>query len=285
LNFWRGGAGALAARSGRAGVYEAYSIGVEAELAQLLLLDLRSFRAQAPRVDEVGNISKIQFAERCATADGARSLGEYCAHAVDSTAALLGEEQWAWLEAELRKPAALRVICSSLAFASQFHAMEAWVRALAERAARAVPRARVLPLRSRAHAARYPSTVTRGPPALPQSLHPSERARLIALINATRAEGVVFVSGDVHYAELSRLEPAGMYPLYDLTSSGLNQDWPSVPANQHRVSGPVSRHNWGRIEVDWARRALELQIFDAAGTLALHESVKLDELRFAAPSS
>lgn len=91
------------------------------------------------------------------------------------------------------------------------------------------------------------------------------------------------MSGDVHYAELSRLEPAGMYPLYDLTSSGLNQDWPSVPANENRVAGPVSRHNWGRIDVDWARRALELQIFDAEGALALRERVELDALRFPTP--
>ena len=30
------------------------------------------------------------------------------------------------------------------------------------------------------------------------------------------------VSGDVHWAELSKQQPAGLYPLYDMTSSGLN---------------------------------------------------------------
>ena len=35
-----------------------------------------------------------------------------------------------------------------------------------------------------------------------------------------RANGVLFLSGDVHYAEISRLETDGLYPIYDITSSG-----------------------------------------------------------------
>jgi alkaline phosphatase D len=93
---------------------------------------------------------------------------------------------------------------------------------------------------------------------------------------------VLFLSGDVHFAELSLLRLPGLYPLYDLTSSGLNQDWPVAPSNSRRLSGPVQRHNWGRVAVDWARRQIELEIRDAQGALELNRTVLLDELRFPA---
>ena len=52
---------------------------------------------------------------------------------------------------------------------------------------------------------------------------PHERERLFKLIRDTRAAGVVFLSGDRHLAELSLMDGGVGYPLYDLTSSGLNQ--------------------------------------------------------------
>jgi len=41
-----------------------------------------------------------------------------------------------------------------------------------------------------------------------------------------RAEyGVIFLSGDVHCGEISRLETPGLYLIFDLTSSGITQTW------------------------------------------------------------
>lgn len=36
-------------------------------------------------------------------------------------------------------------------------------------------------------------------------------------------DGVFFISGDVHYGEITRYDCAVGYPLYDITSSGLTQ--------------------------------------------------------------
>ena len=56
---------------------------------------------------------------------------------------------------------------------------------------------------------------------------PAERERLLHLIRDTHAAGVVFLSGDRHEADISRLpaaDPLGVgYPLFDVTSSSLNQ--------------------------------------------------------------
>src|SRR5262245_28721475 len=53
---------------------------------------------------------------------------------------------------------------------------------------------------------------------------PAERARMLKLLRETKANGVVFLSGDRHLAELSQMESGLGYPLFDLTSSGLNID-------------------------------------------------------------
>ena len=86
---------------------------------------------------------------------------------------------------------------------------------------------------------------------------PRERERLFRLIQESDARGVVFISGDRHLAELSRIEPSesGLdYPLYDLTSSSLNQ--PSGGGNENEInSRRVGEHylqvNFGTIGIEW----------------------------------
>ena len=78
---------------------------------------------------------------------------------------------------------------------------------------------------------------------------PAEQERLVALIRETQAEGVVFISGDVHYGELSRLQPEAMYPLYDLTSSGITQTWPEFEPNANRIGEAESTNNFGWLAV------------------------------------
>jgi hypothetical protein len=47
---------------------------------------------------------------------------------------------------------------------------------------------------------------------------------MLELLKTVRAQGVVFISGDRHHAEISCL-PEGLvgYPLYDITSSGITE--------------------------------------------------------------
>jgi len=121
---------------------------------------------------------------------------------------------------------------------------------------------------------------------------PGERARLLRLIRDSGAGGVIFVSGDRHAAEISRI-PAGpdaaAYPLYDLTASSLNQGMPpgtSDDPNPLRV-GPHHRDaNFGTIDIDWADgdedgpagAALTLAIRDVAGDVVHATHVALADL-------
>ena len=82
---------------------------------------------------------------------------------------------------------------------------------------------------------------------------PHERQRLFDLITSTRANGVIAISGDVHFCELSRRDDAP-YPLYDFTSSGMSHSvasW-SRSANPYRLPKKVNAQlNFGHIAIDW----------------------------------
>ena len=111
---------------------------------------------------------------------------------------------------------------------------------------------------------------------------PRERERMLNLIRDTKAEGVVFISGDVHWGELSRLEAEGLYPIYDLTSSGLTQTWPRVEENENRVGEAVSENNFGMIRIDWslADPAVVFELRNKQGKEVLRRAVRLGELGF-----
>ena len=84
---------------------------------------------------------------------------------------------------------------------------------------------------------------------------PHERDRLFKLIDKTNANGCFFISGDVHFTELSVAKGEGPYPLYDLTASGLNQSpgeswYKSI--NSYRLSSKVyAGRNFGLIQINW----------------------------------
>ena len=141
----------------------------------------------------------------------------------DPGATVLGAEQWAWLERRLREPAEVRAVVSSISFISTEHGSEKW------------------------------------------SNFPHERSRLLELVRSTQAEGVVIISGDRHLAELSLLKPTDgiSYPLYDMTTSGLNQpvakeseygseNPPKGPPNRYRIhERPYTGSNFGLMRFKW----------------------------------
>ncbi len=115
---------------------------------------------------------------------------------------------------------------------------------------------------------------------------PAQRQALFELIGRTDARGVVFLSGDRHLSELSvSREPGTAYPMYDFTSSGLNQGRQRVrEPNQYRVGGDEQvfrQTNFGLITIDWAVEPVEiqLQIIDAQGEPLFSHNLKLTELQ------
>ncbi|MGI9241780.1 MAG: alkaline phosphatase D family protein [Verrucomicrobiales bacterium] len=114
---------------------------------------------------------------------------------------------------------------------------------------------------------------------------PAELYRMVGLIKETQAEGVVFISGDVHWGELSVLKTRGGYPLHDLTASGLNRTWDTVEPNQNRQGDVYRKHHYGCIEIDWeqADPTITFKIKDVDGATQMEKMIALSKLTFPKP--
>ncbi|HCN29844.1 MAG TPA: phosphodiesterase [Verrucomicrobiales bacterium] len=209
----------------REGVYHSRVFGPAEKSTQVILLDTRYHRTPLKRVpkEQAG-------------------IGGSAVPNDDPGATLLGAEQWRWLEAELGKPARLRLVISSIQFAAAASGSESWAN------------------------------------------FPLEQRRMADLIRATRAQGVLFFSGDRHWCELSTLTGNVPYPLHDLTASSMTQAHPrGTPTPNANRSLPATFHqpNAGALEVDWDAPdpLLTLRIVDQEGATRLEKRLRLGELR------
>lgn len=215
-------------RRARPGIYDSVVIGPEGRRVQIILLDCRSFKDPYIK-DERTKEEKAELGIR----------GQYIPN-MDPNAALLGSAQWEWLEAELQRPAELRLICSGVQVVANEKAMEEWGN------------------------------------------FPLERQRLFDLIGRTGANGVIFVSGNVHFAEISQTDE-GPYPLTDFTSSGMTHVDPGYASlrNSRRTAGPLTQKNFGLVEIDWEEPggAVLLSAIDQDGRSAFSQRVRMSDLK------
>ncbi len=205
-------------RRKREGIYDAKVFGPEGRRVQVLLLDTRYHRSRLKR-GEHGYVPNA-----------------------DPGAAMLGDAQWRWLEEQLRTPAELRIVVSSIQVVAEDHPYEKWTNL------------------------------------------PKEREKLFELVRSTKAQGVIFVSGDRHLAELSMMDGGIGYPVYDLTASAINRSakkWRKFEKNRHRVGTLNWGDNFGAIEIDWESKdpRIRLQIRDEEGDIAIQRKISLSTLR------
>lgn len=109
---------------------------------------------------------------------------------------------------------------------------------------------------------------------------PLERERLYRLLRQTRAEGVVFLSGDRHIGGLYRETSGVPYPMYEMTSSGVTHPWAkAAEAGPNRLGELFTGLHYGTVEIDWAARALRLVIKDIGGSARRSQSIAFNELK------
>lgn len=177
-------------RRKRPGAYSSYTLGQGERAIKVILLDTRYFR------DTIY-----------------RALPPDRAYLPNATGAVLGEEQWAWLENELtHSTAAFHLIGSSIQFISAEHPYEKWANFPAEQKRMEALLARVKPKNT-------------------------------LFISGDRHIGEVSkktVDGLPH-------------PLYDFTSSGLTHTWAAgrEEKNQFRVGQLVIEKNYGLLQFNW----------------------------------
>ncbi len=219
LRFWKVPSDDV--RRSRDGLYTAQTFGPPGRSVQVILLDLRWFRSPLRITDQRGAPGKERYLPDANP---------------DKT--MMGEVQWAWLAAELRKPANLRLVVSSTQVLAEGHGWERWGN------------------------------------------FPLERQKLFDTIRAARASNVVFLSGDRHIGALYRETPQGLYPLHDVTSSGINQVYAAAKEpGPNRLGELLAEANFGTVDIDWAQRRLTLGLRDMKGEVRRSADLRFDELR------
>jgi len=116
---------------------------------------------------------------------------------------------------------------------------------------------------------------------------PAARTRLLALLDELAPANTLVISGDRHFAELSKLErDAGKPALYDLTSSSLSKPLlrPAEEPNRQRLGPIVQDVNFGLLELDWRAQppVVRLQVRDASGAAVIDQAVPLRRVDVAA---
>lgn len=200
----------------RPGVYHAETFGPPGRRVQVILLDTRYFRSALRR----GPIS-----------------GHY-ARSDEPHATLLGTAQWEWLAEQLRRPAELRLLVSSIQLVAQGHDYERWDALPHERA-------RLLALVEQTHAA--------GVVVLSGDRHHAE-------LSVLEGSAVGYPLHDLTSSSLNQPK-AGPY-----------ED------NRHRVGSVLGRSNFGSVEVDWESGVVTLRIWDEHGVPRVDHSVLLASL-------
>ena len=110
---------------------------------------------------------------------------------------------------------------------------------------------------------------------------PWEKVKMAQLIQSKQANGVVFISGDVHYGEISKDTLQIGYPLYDVTSSGLSSTWHSPAPNQNRMGQAVMENNFGLLRFSAKEKKVRIELLDKSN--AVREELILDKQQLIAP--
>ena len=184
----------------RSGIYDAKIFGPKGKRDQIILLDTKYNRSTF-KPDPMPKAKRLK----------AGKVGGYIPD-THPAKTHLGEEQWAWLEEELKKAAEVRLLASSTQVIPNQKGMDEWGN------------------------------------------FPLERQRLFDLIKKTKANGVVLLSGNVHFAEISKLEDGSLFELTSIGMTHVNESYANA-VNKYRVAGPSTDLNFGMVEIDWQEQA------------------------------
>lgn len=213
--FW--GAGARTAA--REGVYDARIFGPEGRRVQIVLLDTRWSRTSLTRLPQADQRGRYKPSE-------------------DPQQRMLSDTQWAWLEAQLREPADVRFIVSSIQVLADGHGWEAW---------------RTMPLEQ----ARLYDTVRR-----------SGANGVIFVSGDRHSAGLYRQDGLFGY-------PA--YEL-TTSSLNLSFRDVSDERSSNQIGDMYAPVNYGGALIDWDKRAVTLQINGHDGAVVRERAVTLNEL-------
>lgn len=213
------------ARRARPGVYGSFLAGPEGKRAQIILLDTRFFRSPLKPTDEFGAKGKERYLP---DADPAKTM--------------LGAAQWAWLAEELKKPADLRILVSSIQVLADGHGWEAW---------------RTLPAQqSRLFAAIRESG-----------------AKNLVILSGDRHLGALYKQAGIGPQPIVEATASSLNLPASRWRKQSGETYVEPGAN--RLGDPVYEVNYGVLDIDWSKGAAEVSLRDAAGAIVRKEMITL----------
>lgn len=204
---------------GRDGIYDARIFGPEGRRVQFILLDTRSGRTALTRLPQ------------------RLPSGPYT-QSDDPNQRILSDEQWAWLEQQLREPAEIRFLVSSIQVLADGHNWEAW---------HAMPREQ----------ARLYETVRRS------------GAKGVVLISGDRHS-----AGQYRHEGLFGYPAHEM----TTSSLNLSFATSSTEMSSNQIGPMYPLLNYGMARIDWEARSLALQVVGESGAPVSEQRIAFAEL-------
>ncbi len=211
-------------RRHRKGVYDAHVFGPVGKRVQVIMLDTRYFRTSPLKRKHGRSVNQ----------------GPYEGNP-DPQSTILGEEQWRWLDTQLRVPAEIRIVASSIQVVAEDHGWEKWMNFPHERE-------RLFKL--------IRDTGAQGVILLSGDRHLAELSMMEA--------GVGYPIYD--------LTASG----FNMSS----KSWRPYEVNRHRVATLNWGDNFGVIAIDWDRPSprISLQIRDVEGDIVIQQKINLSTI-------
>ncbi|MFN3960488.1 MAG: alkaline phosphatase D family protein [Parvularculaceae bacterium] len=209
-------------RAQRPGVYGSWILGEEGRRVQIIMLDTRYFRSPLKPTDEFGARGKERYLP---DADPAKTM--------------LGEAQWRWLAEELKKPADLRLLVSSIQVLSEGHGWEGWRTLPAER----------------------------------QKLYDlirASKAKNLMVLSGDRHSAALYELRDVIGYPLFEATSSSINLPAAKWRAESGETW--VEQDPNRLGAMIYDANYGVIDIDWAAKTATFSIRGGAGETYLSAS-------------
>jgi alkaline phosphatase D len=215
-------------RRHRPGVFDAKVFGPEGKRVQVIMLDTRYFRSALKRKP------------------GPRNPSDPYQGNTDPTTTILGEDQWRWLGEQLRVPAEIRLLVSSIQVVAEDHGFEKWMN--------------------------FPHERER----LYSLLRDSGASGVIILSGDRHLAELSMMDAKIGYP---------IYDITASGFNMAFRFWRPHETNRHRVATMNRGDNFGFITIDWELPdpLISLQIRDVRGDITIQEKIALSTIKLKAP--
>lgn len=105
---------------------------------------------------------------------------------------------------------------------------------------------------------------------------PKEKQKLLDLIVKTKPKNLVILSGDRHFASVSKVDLPSFGPLYEITSSPLNTPKGAINEEEAVYQFPIYvKENFGTAEFNWPENKVTFKILDAKSDVVQSLDLKI----------